>query len=424
MCYHKNMKKALVSLFAVVLCALFAFALGGCIFRAEEDVIPTKFGSPEGLYLYSGNRRMKTDGSCGEDVLTTVEIDGQTYQSGEFTVSYVSSYIPEKHLAYFIIDLNENRYVYLYDYMEKKGKVADTLPFGESIEYSSSKTHFFVRTESVNILYGAEGVSYKDFDGTLKDDLLYSIDDEKKLEWVYNGEYHCAVSEHGRIFIEKYMRKSGKYVYFYRSDARYKGFTAVDLETGEYYRPPQLNDEQAFPYDDCFWLNGEEKECSHLAEGSLYLLLIFVEQTSDDDSKWHTYLYKVTGGEVTVEYYFKNPRYGSYILGTTENYIYVAAKYNGRGITSYYSYDKRSGKTKKVSRPSGSEIAGQRDNYIRVGKYEFFTETVEYRIPDSNTMFGSRIGYCHYLYRKSTFKKEIMRYSLDSNDFYDDICTF
>lgn len=418
------MKKALASLFAVVLCALFAFALGGCVFRTEKEVIPTKFGKPEGLYLYAGNRRMNTDGSDGEDVLTTVEIDGQTYQSGEFTVSHVSSYIPEKHLAYFIIDLNENRYVYLYDYLEKTGKVADTLPYGESIEYSSSKTHFFVRTESVNILYSAEGVLYEDFDGTLKDDLLYSIDDGTKFEWVYNGKYHYVKSERDRYFIEKYMHKSGKYVYFYRSDARYKGFTSVDLETGEYYRPPLLNDEQTFPYDDSFWLNGDEKECCHLADGSLYLLLIFVEDTSDGDSKWHTYLYKVTGGEVTVEYYFKNPRYGSYILGTNENYIYVAAKYNGRAFNTYYSYDKRSGKTKKVSRPSGNEFSERRDNYIRVGKYEFFTETVEYRIPDSNQMFGSRVGRCHYLYRKANLKKEIMRYSLDSNDFYDDICTF
>ncbi|MDE6790241.1 MAG: transglutaminase domain-containing protein, partial [Clostridia bacterium] len=142
------------------------------------------------------------------------------------------------------------------------------------------------------------------------------------------------------------------------------------------------------------------------------------------DSKWHTYLYKVTGGEVTEEYYFKNPRYGSSIIGTTENYIYVEAKYHGRGIASYYSYDKRNGKTKKVSRPSGREIAGQPDNYIRVGKYEFFTDTVEYRIPDSNTMFGSRVGYCHYLYRRVNLKKEIMLYSLNSNDFYDDICNF
>ncbi|MDE7400456.1 MAG: hypothetical protein K2N17_00225, partial [Clostridia bacterium] len=298
------------------------------------------------------------------------------------------------------------------------------LPFGARYVNRSSKTLFYYKRDCVKFLYGAEGVSYKDFDGTLKDDLLYSIDNEKKLEWVYNGEYHCAVSEHGNIFVEKYMHKSGKYLYFYRSDARYIGFTAVDLETGEYFRPAQLNDEQAFPYDDCFWLNGEEDECSHLADGSLYLLLIFVEETPDDDSKWHTYLYKVTGGEVTEEYYFKNPRYGSSIIGTTENYIYVEAKYHGRGIASYYSYDKRNGKTKKVSRPSRREIAGQPDNYIRVGKYEFFTDTVEYRIPDSNTMFGSRVGYCHYLYRRVNLKKEIMLYSLNSNDFYDDICTF
>ena len=70
-------------LFALPLLLLAACAVEP---RSEIDVIPDTLGTSEGLWLYKGNMRSRTDGMEEEKLLTSLTVGEEEYGAEDFTV--------------------------------------------------------------------------------------------------------------------------------------------------------------------------------------------------------------------------------------------------------------------------------------------------------------------------------------------------
>ena len=415
------MKKFLKIIFSILFVVLTLVAACGCNLPSKEDVTPTELGAPEGLYLYNGNYRSLTDGSNVERLIDIVQLGGTEYAASEYSVEK-HAYIRIAHKCYFVLSTENERWVYLFDYKEKSGRAVCSLPHDESIYVAtSSNCYFYVETDSVNLLFDAEGNMLCDkINGLFDDDLLYAVDEyERAYEWFYNGKYHRVDVKDAWFFDMRDYHRFGGYVYFLKSTET----IVIDLDTGVMTMSELLNDKENFPYNNKqYHLHGERNEYTYYADGTLYLLAVYYNDIpNDDSSEWHTYLYGIKDGEATMLHYFGNPRWGCSIIGVESGNIYLEAGYNGRTST-HYKYNIESGRTNKVRKVPDFKKSSTPSNYIKVGEYEFFTESVQYTVPDG--FLGFRFESCVYMWRRKGKDKEIMQYSFASGKFYDDICEF
>ena len=414
------MKKFLKIIFSILFVVLTLIAACGCNLPSKEDVTPTELGAPEGLYLYNGNYRSLTDGSGAERLIDKVQLGGTEYAAGEYSVEK-HAYIRTAHKCYFVLSTEQSRWVYLFDYKEKSGKAVYSLPSDEGVYIAkSSNRYFYLETDSAHLLFDADGNMLCDrIDGLFDDDLLYAVDEyERSYEWFYNGKYHCVATEDAWFFDMRDYYRFGGYAYFLKK----RSTVVIDLDTGELKMPEILNGEENFPYGNQYFLHGDKNEYLYYADGTLYLLAVYYNDIPNDDAgEWHTYLYGIKDGEATMLHYFGNPRWGCSIIGVLDGKIYFKAGYNGR-YNSYYKYDIASGRTNKVRKVPDFKKSSTPSNYIKVGEYEFFTESVQYTVPDG--FLGFRFEDCFYLWRRKGKNKEIIQYSFDNGKFYDDICEF
>ena len=72
------MKKKMTSVAAAIL-ALCAMSTGCQIHRSFSSLVPEEYGAWDNYYIYHGNVRSKTTGENGEYLVTSVELDGETY---------------------------------------------------------------------------------------------------------------------------------------------------------------------------------------------------------------------------------------------------------------------------------------------------------------------------------------------------------
>ncbi len=410
-----------------IVCALsaviMAFSLIGCAVepRSAADVIPESIGKPEGLWLYRGNVRMRTDGSQAENILSDIQINDVSYSKDDYSVCK-SAYLAEEHVVFYIVELSDNaRHIVRYDYKNKTtSHVYDISDIAEDdlcIQYSDEYYYVSDSQNERGLLFSSTGELLCDsIYGVLNGDLLHDgINNglaHYTFTWYKNGKVHSVESKvAGVAFSCRDMVYYNDYCYFL--DARLP--RVVDAVGGKL---SDLN------------IKADDKSAAVFVEdyyeygGHLYLLTLHYE----DDL--HIYrLFDVYGSEARLVYNFGNGSHGGAKMKVNGSMMYFSLPYDGRHV-KYFSYNAATDKIKRVfskdyTKGSSTQSASRTDIKKRVGEYTFYVDSIGY--DDQPNMMGtSYTKTCYYLMREHKGKSEIMQYSLNGNGgkFFDDICNF
>ena len=390
--------------------------------RYESEVIPDSLGAPEGLWLYKGNLRSRTDGTEEEALLTSLTVGETEYGAEDFKiVSY--QYISGTYEVFYIIQIESDCRLCHYNYFTKESSDLYDLPDTEDPQdYKIKVSNSLVYV--VNEGYPHFGVIFsrtaellhENFYGELDGDCVYANKNNTFEYYIKGGEKHAVPFDD--LSYEVYQR-CGKYVYLFGSKTY-----AINLETEECTELSLFNAESDMEY---------RFEDFYCVDGSLFVIILFYRRNSDNDDRIYKFI-RVTGGSAAVAYDFGDVPNGVTMLinGST---IYLVKGDMGRWWTKYYAYDCKTGTTKKVSQKtvksgkSTDELkkeAAATEKELVVGEYSFYVTSIGYD-RQSGFMTSYYAKTCYYLMRRyGSQEEEVMQYSLDKNNgyFFDDIREF
>lgn len=419
----KKFKRLIISKFCLFTVCAAVLPLSACLNKKSlDDILPAKYGESEGLYLYSGAAKMRTDGSEREDILKSVVIDGET--SEDFSVNNGDyAYSSETNKIFFVVKAEDKEYLYLYDYKAGEGK---TLSEAAELKFSKSESYVYVTSESEE-----KGWLYSRADGTLLCDGIYgelvgdflcsqTLEyDYDKREWndVFSWYYGGAKSVKGieqRLRLDR-MHRSESFVYFLNyGHAPY----TVNLEDGTLSeltfdgKVPNsvINPELSYYAPDLRYC--DVKEC----DSGLYTVTVHYE----GEERLYD-LYKLSGGKAEKEYEFGDRRYGFETFSVKGDLYFEIGHSRGKRT---YRYNP---KTKKISRASVPSTTTDRTQELSVGGYEFYVKPevyYEYQFPGYLPLPIPVAKYCYFLYREKCGKKDVMACSTEKRIFFDDIREF
>lgn len=392
------MKKKLFSILCLMLCAL---CFVGC--ASMEDLVPTELGEPEGLWLYRGAERMRTDGSERERLFTDIELNGRTFTEEDYKVAeYV--YCPEVRKAFFVLSSwNEeirwwDYYCYLYDYVEKTGRqLNETAGSYWRLQANDFYVCYFRGEQGPIEVYRRDGtfVLETETEYDLAGDVLWSYNRQEngeELSWWQEGVWHSVLLP-GREGIS-YCVYDGEYLYDYSE----RGVYAVHSKTEEVH---------ALEYE------GTAYDYTP-STGELYFLTYEQYSEKKDHIVYKTYsgcrLYRAIGTKAELVYTFRKP-WSMWIDYTNDVEGYIQLRHSNKGDGVDYYLNLKNGKLKKGRVPKKDST-----EELICGEYTFW-------VGHRTTIFGS--GY-NYLYRSDGNKTEVMQYIFrdhgQSYRFYDDIC--
>lgn len=420
----KKLRHALKFVLAIA-AAFAAFALAGCTscsisYISREECIPEKTGESEGLWLYHGNIRSRTDGSEREEILTDITVDGETYSPDGYDVCY-SRYAKASHKILYELQMHRDgtRRIYCYDYKEKTEKLLYTVPrrwynvyFSDYYFFVENTNASYYADEDVSLLYDLDGNLVCDglYDrahlnrdytthGVLDGDLLYCFTENAKgqrvIRWYRDGQlletpFYDKTAE---------LYRCGDYMY----DLDYYGCVqALNLTTGELAAVESLE----FPDAYSTYFQGR-----YVQDGALYITVTVTKRDGSDGYEEEYLFYKVVGAKAERICGFTNMRSGGMHIFGRNGLLYVRQDYNGK----YFEYNPESGKINIVK----SLPSEQRRK--EVGGFTFYVTEKRY---------GSYHGRksCFYLCREKDGVSEVMQYTFSEDyaerNFYDDICGF
>lgn len=398
--------------------------------RDEVDVIPDTLGASEGLWLYKGNRRTRTDGTEEEKLLTSLTVDGEEYGAEDFKiVSYL--YVKGTCEIFYIILIGDDCRLCHYNYLTKDSSDLYDLPDTESPrDYHMNASDSIVYTTNDTVRFGVifsctAQFMYEDFYGTLNGDVVYRITgtgDEYVFEYIRDGEKHTVVCDEAIRYHSP--ARYGNYFYCFGTTAH-----AIDLEKEEWVAlyTLQTPDHEYYTSADRYYLNG-----------SLYVLTCAYSRDHDNDDSFYRFI-RITGASAKVEYDFGNAPYGIYmtINGSTfyfhkdaerdiqnQFFAYDAKKGSMKRITAG-TYRRGKGQTTEELQEAAAKAAAEKDKELAVGGYTFYVDSIGY--DKQSGMFSSYYAKtCYYLMRRNGDTEEFMQYSLNKNHgyFFDDIREF
>lgn len=409
----KRLKKISFLILSVLAAAATVLPFTACATEKElEDILPKKYGESEGLYLYRGNVKSRTDGSEKQPVLQNVELDGETYGKEDFKVTDYA-YATAVNKIFFTLTANRQEILYLYDY---KAGTGEKLYAADSLEIAASDKYAYVTDDKneKSFLYSlADGTLVCDeIYGTLGGDLLYKRDvvyDETEEEWkdrfsyFYGDSVKEAFSEQNRLDL-RYLYQYENYVYF----LSYTSPCVINLDDGTVN---DLNFEHGVPrnYD------------THLCTDGLYTLTTRYVENGDKTQTLYT-LYKLSGGQAETDYEFGNNLYGNTMLAVQGTlYFHMRTSRN----TYTYRYDAKKKNLRRLS--SLPKEQPSRTQELSVGGYKFYVENKrynEYQFAGYLPIPIPSYKWCYFLYREKDGKTDIMQYSTESRKLFDDICEF
>lgn len=397
-------------IFPIIAILIMSLLLCGC--REREDLIPEKLGEPDGLWLYRGTERMRTDGSERELLFDKVELDGIVYTTDEFEVPY-HLYCTDTKTIFFVLTIGENDYLYCYNYDEKWGKqLSDACESGGyhpyyiccglhcSESYVCFESLHLQEKETVTRLFlrdgtpVCEGLTNFEF----SQDILYKIEQSEEgntLTWWKEGGLHTLSIPAWEGYADDFY--DGGLFYHFTEDGQ---GLAVDTDTEEVFSIPYEGS-----YDDSGTHNGilwfVTREKSHNAD--------------DFVTNWDYYnrLYRFTPAGCEPVYTFEHEKLAR--IDVTDEAVYLG--WYGEGFsTTYQKYDIAE-KTLKESKQYFPET----ESTFTCGEYTFW---VGYEI------YGWS-GRCYYLYRQRGDTVDIMQYIFNDDPnfgkfdlYFDDICNF
>lgn len=384
------MKKKVLSVLCLLLCIC---CFVGC--RTREDLIPKELGAPEGLWLYRGAERMRTDGSEREKLFTDIELDGEAYSEEDYTVGDYC-YCTDTKTAFFTLHAGEGHYLYVYDYAEKTGKQMGRVEEWCTV-YASEYYICFVG-KNVKSLYSRDGVllceGMEGFEFT--QDILYKYErsgEEDLLVWWKDGMLHSVPIAHWEGGSQHFY--DGKLIYHFTDD----GGIAIDTDTEEVF---------PIPYE------GEFDECEG-HDGVLWFLTRETRRYTEGSMSYSTNysrFYRFTPSESSrfIDAFEGN---GASLVSATDEEVCICL-YDTKWYTSYWYYNIASGELTQ-----GERQWPETDNSLTCGEYTFWWGYEPYGF-----MTG---GKCYYLYRRHGDIVEIMQYAFEdefhwSDRFFDDIC--
>lgn len=400
---RQTLKKMLCAFFAVCAASM-ACALSACrpMRFPEEDLEPTEFGGPDGLWLYRDNTRSRTDGSEKSDILDSVELGGTVYGADEYTITDIN-YVVETHEIFYTMRAAEHTHIYCYDYEQKTGEHVYTFPEEvDGVKAYFSDTYAYVRGEHVGALFTLDGEFVTDgFYGALLGDILYYIDNYGVLSWYRDGATLCSDAAD---YKERYLHRFGNHLYF----LEYKKAYCVDLETGESTWLAPLDSDKDLYYGDL-----------HYTGDALYAVLQYQGRINGEYGHWY-YLYRLRGADVKLVYEFGS---GQYDNGVVLSYADDDRLYFHVGNDGYAGeivcYDM---KKETVSRVERAPSYPEPNNKKRVGKYAFYVDEIKYSVEGG--LLGIEYRTRYYLKRDCDGKSDYMQCSDTDKKFFDDICEF
>ena len=389
------------SILAIAIAA--CLALSGCRLLTQEDMIPEHLGEPEGLWLYKGNERMRTDGSEQASLFEDIEIDGETV--ADFSIDQYL-YCTDAGTAFFSLEVDTKYYLYLFDYVEKSGQILWETQ--NRLSMSSSDECVFVSTSRNGLLYRHDGELLSADIGTgffFQDGLLCRITDTAFCWWEEDGLHSITPSgltwetrrySHSDYFVQNriFCFVGNGTVFFI--DLEQETLTDLAYE-GKWSQQRQI-DEAAY----------------------------FLTYTSPD-SPYNYRLYEVKDGTLRLACTFPSEAkvsFGNCGDGTI-NFVcdYRSAAQiesvegapapvlTSSGTTAYCYYSIKDGKLRDGSIEIAKK-AEDADAFV-CGEYSFW---VSYRA------YGGWFdgGRCYYLNRKHDGIEEIMQYSFDNDGYFFD----
>ena len=421
--------RKLITVAAALLLALPVFLLSACSVepRSEADVIPEELGQAEGLWLYCGNKRSRTDGTEEETLLTSVTVEEREYSEEEFEV-VTYQYVRSTYEIFYVLSIGEQYRAYHYNYLTQDACDLGALEAAERIyDYqiaaSSSLVYLYNSRTRNGAIYSAEAeLLYENFyDGTLDGDILYRV---SSYDFTYfkDGAYH-EIPLNTSYYASEYFR-CGNYVYFLG-----KTGCGVDLETEEVFPLSATDAENGM-------LNLQE---FYITDGVLYVLSVNYVTNRNNETEHLTRLYKVSGKEARLLFDFGNAPHG--IRMGIDGELFYFTQTGARAIqTKYFVFNRQAELMQRISKKAGGrgstpedirrkEASKARAAKLRaelsVGEYTFYVTSIGY--DDQPSLFGTAYTKtCYYLLRDCGGKSEIMQYNLNGNGghFYDDIQEF
>lgn len=407
--------KKIFPILAILIVSLF---LGGCV--SEQDLIPKKRGEPEGLWLYLGSERMRTDGSERELLLDEVELDGETYTAKDYKVkNYL--YCTDTKTIFFVLTVGESDYLYCYNYAEKWGKQLSGAcesggrhPYAicaSGLHYSESYVCFESlqqqETETVTRLFLRDGTPVCEdmMNFQFSRDILYKFEKGEEgntLTWWKDGDLHTVSTPAWEGNVKGFY--DGAFIYHFE----YGKSLAVDVDTEEVY---------SITYEGSYYSDWSYEEEVH--NGVFWFITMENKQITDGSSSHWEFccrLYRFTAAGCELVYTFEQGKIKVFFVDATDEAVYLCfynnyAGYDHNSRSTYKYYDIASGTLKDGEKPYE-----EKDKTFTCGEYTFW---VGYR------HYGLMGGRCYYLYRQHGDTVEIMQYIFDDNQkFFDDICEF
>lgn len=448
------MKKWFAVLMAIVTVFVCAFTLSACEERpTKEEVTPTVLGGHEGLWLYRGNTRSRTDGSERETLMTSVTVGDKEYATEDVSIRDLC-YATSVHKIFFVlsatnVESTDENFLYLFDYELKTGKYVCTLKAPATyIEVDNKNKMAFVENAAEKLLFDLEG------------NLLYSVHESIDYEEVYsyslcgysNGVFYSSYRLARWVQVDEYQYEP-EYTYYlewwedgtthvletrsaYQASDVHVTKTHIFLRSGGKITSINLKTETLLEHN----FSVVDYSSSGYVDASASVMHIYYA----DDAVYVlslAYLYKNKEDYDNVYYFTKISDEGCIVLGTFDvpgNYgsemheydgsIYIRLCTGGRGSRYYYKYfryDMQSGQLSKILKNAyhgeGSGADYSTESKKVVGEYKFYVTSREYGY--SGFMWGPE-GRCYYLNREYKGETEIMQYSFENSYFYDDICAF
>lgn len=395
--------------------------------RSEAEVIPDAMGKSEGLWLYKGNRRSRTDGTEAETLLSTVTVGETAYGEDEFkVVSY--AYARETSNIFYIIQIGEDCRLARYDYQTKLSSDLYDLPDVENprdykIEISDSLAYVNMKNDETSfgvIFSNAAQLLYEDFCGTLDGNIVYRFSGEYAFEYYFGGEKHEITLDKNRSRNE--LQKSGNYFYLFSSSPACAAIV-IDLEAEKtsYLSLFDTTADKYRSYKDFYRLNG-----------SLFVLTNTYDNDKDKDERLYQFI-RITGTSAEVAYDFGDVSYGV-TMSVDGDLIYLLQGSGRDYLKKYYAYDSVTGSIKRVGKRTFEKgkstetlknEAEARQKELSINGYTFYVISIGY--DDQPGLIGTHYTKtCYYLMRRCVGAEEIMQYNLNKNDgyFFDDIREF
>ena len=394
--------------------------------RSEADVIPETLGEAEGLWLYHGNTRSRTDGTEAEPLLTSVTVEGTEYSEEEFKI-VTYQYVRDTHEIFYVLLIGKAYRAYHYNYLTKESSDLCALsieerPYDYRIAVSSSLVYIYTTSTAYGVIFSptAQLLCENFGGGTLDEDIVYRVSGDA-FTYFKDGSIH-------QVQIDKFFQQSdyhryGKYFYFFGASAY-----GVDLETEDYFSIAAINANGKVHFSDIYCKDG------------VYYLMTVHYIARDDETKQVTSLFQASGKTAQLIYEFGDAPHGMR-MGIDGDQIYITQFGARPRQTKYFVYDTNTGIIKTAPSSSAEkgktseelkreEEAAKREENLKaeltVGEYTFYVAWLGY--DDEPGMFGGSFytKTCYYLMRDYNGKSEVLQYSLDENRgyFYDDIQEF